>query len=70
MTRVRVQSSNLESVGYDPGTSTLEVEFKDGAIYQYFNVPEWVYQQLLRAPSKGGYLADHIKDRFRFRRVR
>jgi hypothetical protein len=70
MDRAPVQSSNIRSVGYDSASRTLEVEFHTGSIYQYFGVPEAVYQTLMRAPSKGTYFHDHIRDRFSLRQVR
>lgn len=70
MVRQAVSSSNLRSVGYDSETSTLEVEFHNGGVYQYLGVPEHVYQGLLSAGSKGGYLNDRIKDRYRYRKIR
>lgn len=68
MERQRVSSSNIRSIGYEAGT--LEVEFNNGGVYQYFNVPEPTYSALMRASSKGAYLNDHIKDRYRCRKVR
>ncbi|WP_349263510.1 KTSC domain-containing protein [Actinocrinis sp.] len=69
MDRVTVVSSNLVSVGYDPGSRTLEVEFWGGRIYQYFNVPSIMHRQLMSARSKGRYLARAIKPAYDFRRV-
>ena len=69
MERENVSSSNVQSVGYDETSETLEVEFKNGSVYQYFGVPEQVYQQLKNAGSVGGYLASDIKGEYRFSRV-
>lgn len=69
MLRVPVVSSNLRSVGDDPTARILEVEFHGGGIYQYLGVPGSAHAGLMRAGSKGGYLADHIKDVYRYRRV-
>jgi hypothetical protein len=69
MERQRVNSTNVRSIGYDVTAGTLEVEFHSGEIYQYLNVPETAYAALMRAPSKGRYLNDHIKDRYRYRKV-
>lgn len=69
MERVPVASSNLISVGYDPGSQTLEVEFSSGMIYQYFDVPEAHYHELLGAPSPGNYLAQNIKGTYRYART-
>jgi len=70
MDRERVRSSNIRSIGYDPDSMTLEIEFTDGGIYQYFSVPAHVHEGLMRASSKGSYFHDHIKERYRFRKVR
>mgnify|MGYP001168718206 CR=1 FL=1 len=70
MERQRVSSSNVRSIGYDDASSTLEVEFNSGGIYQYSGVSESVYAALMRASSKGSYLNDHIKDRHPCRKVR
>ena len=61
MQRTPVQSSNLESVGYDAATATLEVAFLNGSIYQYFNVPASVYEGLMTAPSHGHFLDVYVK---------
>ncbi len=61
MKRVPVQSSNLASVGYDPATSTFEVEFRHGGVYQYYGVSSLVYEGLIGAASKGSYFHHHIK---------
>jgi hypothetical protein len=70
MDRQPVQSSNIRSVGYDATTLILEVEFYSGGIYQYLNVPPAVHEHLMHASSKGSYLRNHIRDHYRFRRVR
>lgn len=69
MQRTSVSSSNIASVGYDPDSSTLEIEFNNGAVYQYFDVNENVYNELIHATSVGGYLAANIKGKYRFSRV-
>lgn len=69
MNRTPVNSSNITSVGYDPATMTLEVEFSGGALYQYFDVPEVVHEELMAAESKGTYLSAQIKGSYRYARV-
>jgi uncharacterized protein len=68
MERELVASSNVVSIGYEPTTSTLEVEFKNG-IYQYYNVPEAVHQQLMESASKGQFMNTYIKPAFPCSRV-
>lgn len=65
MNRAPITSSSVASVGYDPNTMTLEVEFGDGSVYQYFDVPETVYQDLMSATSVGTYLNQNIRASYR-----
>jgi hypothetical protein len=67
--REPVTSSLINSVGYDPSTHTLEVEFQDGDVYRYAGVPEFLYRGLLVTPSKGAFLHTRILGRFEHRRV-
>ena len=60
MIHIPVQSSNLLSVAYQSGV--LEIRFRSGRLYRYFNVPEAVFQELLHAPSKGRYFHRRIRD--------
>lgn len=69
MIRAPVASGNISSIGYDPNTETLEVEFTNGSIYQYFNVPSGLNDQLMTAPSKGQFLNVYIKNAYPYSRV-
>jgi hypothetical protein len=71
MNRERVTSSNIASIGYDPVTNTLEVEFKNGTVYQYSDVPASVHSGLMAASSHGSYFNARIKKGpYRFRQIR
>ena len=61
MERTPVQSSSVSSVGYDRDSSTLEIEFLNGSVYQYFGVPESIFDGLMNAPSKGTFLDQFVK---------
>lgn len=69
MRRTSVSSSNLRSVGYDRSTQTLEIEFNSGSVYQYYNVPESVYNGLMNASSHGQYFAQNIRDVYSYSQV-
>lgn len=69
MIRDPVASSNIASIGYDPDSETLEVEFTNGSIYQYFNIPTGLHDQLMIAPSKGQFLNLYIKNAYPYSRV-
>lgn len=64
MNRDFVSSSSIAAVGYDAASETLEVEFTNGSIYQYYNVPQPIYEAFMDSPSKGQFLSSQIKDRF------
>lgn len=51
MIRKPVNSSRIRSVGWD--NNVLEIEFKDGAIYQYLNVKESEYISFINSSSLG-----------------
>lgn len=70
MDRTYVSSSNIESIGYDPMQMILEVEFLNGSIYQYYDVPEALYEGIMAAESHGKYLNEFIKKGgYRYERV-
>ena len=69
MQRYSVASSNIAAVGYDAATETLEVQFLNGSIYQYYNVPENMYDQLIKEGSKGRFLNAYIKNAYPYSRV-
>lgn len=69
MDRTPVQSSNLASVGYSQSSRTLEVEFKGGSVYHYFEVPADIHEGLMKAASKGKYLDARVKGTYRYKKV-
>ena len=64
MKREPVDSSMIASVGYDPDTEELEVEFNSGKVYLYRNVPKEEYEGLMAAGSKGQYMLGCIIDMY------
>jgi len=69
MNRKSVESSNLASIGYDAENEILEVEFNHGGIYQYFDVPENVYEQLMNADSHGVYFSANIRNDYQYQKI-
>lgn len=55
MRRQSVSSSRISSIGWE--NNTLEVEFHNGAVYQYFNVSAAEYQNFMNAASLGSELS-------------
>ena len=60
-----VVSSAVEWVDRDSSTGTVEIRYRDGDRYSYFDVPEHVYHALFTAPSIGAYVNDRIKPFYR-----
>lgn len=69
MDRTPVSSSNIASIGYDEDSQTLEVEFKDGSVYQYLGVPLSEHEGIMNASSHGTYLNANIKKRYSYVRL-
>ena len=64
MRREAVSSRAMKTVGYRKGM--LEIEFPDGDVYRYFDVPPLLFLQFVRAESMGAFFNERIRDRFRF----
>lgn len=69
MNRDPVASSNIVSIGFDEASQTLEVEFTNGMVYQYYNIGQMVFDELMRAPSKGQYMHAYIRNSYPYSRV-
>lgn len=70
MERKRINASNIRSVGYEPRSRMLEIEFSSGSIVHYSGVSEDVYRRLMNAPSPGSFFHDRIDENFPSKRVR
>jgi len=45
------------------------MEFRDGGIYQYFNVASNIYKELISAQSIGSFFYKYIKDKYNWQKV-
>lgn len=55
MNRQYVTSSRITSVGWS--NDVLEIEFKDGVVYQYHGVSQSEYTSFIHSPSLGSALS-------------
>ncbi len=80
MQRTPVKSSQIVSVGHDPATSTLEIEFPGrkeaphggqlpGPVYRYTGVSAEDASKFMQAESIGKHFGQHIKGKFEYARV-
>lgn len=58
------EDAPIRAVHFDRGTRTLRVELESGAVYDYADVPERVYDDLARAPSRDSYFRENVRDEF------
>ncbi|MFC7595921.1 KTSC domain-containing protein [Terrabacter sp. GCM10028922] len=66
MERQAVSSSSVVSIGYDGASQVLEVEFANGGIYQYLDVPAWCFEELTRSDSVGTFVNAQVKPHYRY----
>lgn len=66
MEKQEVESSVIHAVGH---TRVLEIEFESGRVYQYFNVPQDIYDSMLESDSKGKYFNQHIRGKFPYQEI-
>ena len=67
---LRLDSTSLDRVDYDPSNGALLVVFRDRSSYRYYDVPATVFEQLREAPSKGAYFNHAIRGIYNFLPVR
>lgn len=68
MERTPVNSSTILSVGYDNDSQILEVEFNTG-LYQYYDVPEYIFDEFINSGSLGSYLHSNIKGHYSYSQI-
>jgi len=63
---IKMKSSNIDAIRYNPSTEVLQVGFKSGAAYSYADVPANVYGAFLRSPSPGRFFHNEIRGVYSF----
>ena len=58
-------SSHITNIKYDDKTKTLEIEFYNGAVYQYENVPKKVFRSVADERTLLGKAGKKIKGLFK-----
>ena len=67
MKLTEVISSNVKAVGYESGN--LYVMFNGGAVYEYDNVPQKLYEGIMKADSKGKFINKNVTKSFSYTRL-
>lgn len=64
MEMIPVSSSAIAAAGYDPVSRRMRIRFAQGQTYDFCDVPQYVFDGLMNARSKGTYYNDNIRDRY------
>ena len=59
-----LNSRAVKRAEYNPESKRMQLWFPDGGPYDFCNVPQNVYDGLIRASSHGSYYNAHIRDRY------
>jgi hypothetical protein len=62
--RQPVKSRILRSVGYNDSAKILEIEFQNGQIYQFSEVPPKVFADLMHSGEIGKYFSEKVRPKF------
>ena len=66
-----LDSGVILAVDYHDEPKVLRITFRgSGKTYDYLDVPPETYAALMASESRGAWFNEHIRDRFRFQRVR
>ena len=66
---VAINSSNIDNCVYDTRDSKLCVKFKNGVIYEYYNVPHHIFTKFRFAESQGSYLSKIIAKTYNYKKI-
>lgn len=67
--KIEVVSSQMKIVEYDTETNTLIITFTKGARYEYKDVPNKVFLELIEADSIGSYFIKEIKNKYEYKLI-
>lgn len=66
MNVVPLQSSVALAAGYDEDKRILRIQYSDGALVDYFDVPPLIWAEITTTSSVGRYIARVVKPNYRF----
>ena len=60
-----VDSSFIESIGFNLEEGILGIKMSSGREYYYSGVPKTIFEDFLNSPSKGQFFSKSVKDVYR-----
>ena len=64
MKMIKVESTAISHIGYDKDTKQMKRTFKSSGNYDYYRVPENVFEAFKNASSIGTHYSKYIKDKY------
>jgi hypothetical protein len=64
-----INSSNLVKTEYDTSSSILTTEFKNGARYEYENVPHNIFVRFRMSESQGKFFNTEISKKYKYKKL-
>ena len=65
----KIESSNIVETEYDTSNKKLIVEFKNGAKYEYEDVPHQVYTRFRLSESQGKFFTTEISKAYKYKKL-
>lgn len=66
---IDVVSSTILSIGYNESLQTLRIQFHNGILYEYYNLPLVEFEQFMNSPSKGEYLSHNLRGKYPYNKI-
>jgi hypothetical protein len=67
--RQPVKSRILRSMGYEDKEKILEIEFQNGLVYQFLEVPPKIWAELRKSGEIGKYFTDKVRTKFKSKQI-
>ncbi len=69
MDLIAINSTLISRIGYDPNEETLIIQFQNGTYYQYSNMSEQMYNNMMESKSIGKYFTAYVKNSFPYKKI-
>lgn len=64
MKMLSVVSNAISAIGYDPQIKRMKIKFYQGRIYDFYGVPQHIFDDFKNANSHGTYYNNYIKGNY------
>lgn len=67
MEKFSIKSTSIQAIGWEEGK--LRIDFNNGTVYEYNDVPRNVFSELLNAKSPGKIFQSLVRPKYQGRKV-